>query len=132
MSILRYKDIDKFGIKEDDKRASYLTLRKTEKISSHIDTVIEKLSSDNPVIQKMALRELEKYGKQYVLTPNQLDILIAQLGTEDIDLIDHILRIVYTYIDKKDIEPYSKHEAVKMLRSLLIGILYHCHTSIRI
>ena len=119
VTILKYEELHKFGIGEDDKRSSYLTLKKTEKIKEHIDNVIEKISSDNPIQQKMALKELERYGKQHVLTPKQLDILVSQLDTEDIDLIDHILRLVYTYIDKKNIEPSNKSETVMMLRTLL-------------
>ena len=119
ISIIVYKDLHKFGIKENDKRSSYLTLKRTEKITEHIDNVIDKISSDNPIQQKMALKELERYGKQHVLTPKQLDILVSQLDTEDIDLIDHILRLVYTYIDKKNIEPSNKSETVMMLRTLL-------------
>lgn len=119
LSVLKYEDLKRFGIEEEDKRSSYLILRKIEEISSHIDTVIDRLSSDNPIIQKRALKELEKFKKINVLNPNQLDILIAQLDTEDIDLIDNILRIVYTYIDKRGIEPYNKPETIKMLRGLL-------------
>jgi hypothetical protein len=116
---LKGDDVKKAGIRVEDGRASFFTLKKTEEIKRHIDRIIGKISSNNPIIQKMALKELEKYKKRYTLNPIQLDILIAQLDTEDIELIDHILRIVYTYIDKKGIEPYNKPEAIKMLRSLL-------------
>ena len=131
---LRGDALKKVGIRVDDGRASFFTLKKTEEIKKHIDTIIGKISSNNPIIQKMALKELEKYKKQYTLNPNQLDILIAQLDTEDIDLIDHILRLVYTYIDKKDIEPYNKLEAIKMLRTLLNKYpkpLPHRHKNLR-
>lgn len=134
LSVLKYEDLKKLGIEEEDKRSSYLILRKIEEISSHIDTVIDRLSSDNPIIQKRALKELEKFKKIYVLNPNQLDILIAQLNTEDIDLIDTILRIVYTYIDTKGIEPYNKPEAIEMLRGLLAKHpkpLPHAHKNLR-
>lgn len=119
ITILKNGDLKKFGIEDNDKRASYLTLKKTEEITEHIDTVIEKISSDNPVKQKMALREIERYEKQYVLTPKQLDTLVSQLDTEDIDLTDQIIRIIYTYIDKKSIEPYNVPATINMLRELL-------------
>jgi hypothetical protein len=82
----------------------------------------------------MALKELERYEKHCLLNPSQLDILISLLGTEDIDLIGNILRIVYTYIDKKDIEPYNKAEAIKMLRTVLNRYpkpLPHNHKNLR-
>ncbi|WP_321431134.1 hypothetical protein [uncultured Methanolobus sp.] len=126
--------LKKAGIRVEDGRASFFTLKKTEDIKRHIDTIIGKIASNNPIIQKMALKELEKYKKRYTLNPSQLDILIAQLDTEDIDLIDHILRIVYTYIDIKNIEPYNRHEAIKMLRTLLNKYpkpLPHRHKNLR-
>nr|WP_321498364.1 hypothetical protein [uncultured Methanolobus sp.] len=122
------------GITDEDGRSSYFTLKKSDDIRRHIDSVIDNISSDNPIKQKMALKELERYEKHCLLSPSQLDILIAQLDTEDIDLIDNILRIVYTYIDKKDIEPYNRQEAIKMLRSLLNKYpkpLPHGHKNLR-
>ncbi len=119
ISILKYKELEDLGIKESDKRSRYVIIKKIEEITEHIDTVIKKLSFNNVVIQKMALKEIENYKKIYALNPIQLDLLISLLDTEDIDLIDYILRIVYTYIDKKDIEPYNSQKAIEMLRSLL-------------
>lgn len=119
ITILKYEDLKKFGIEEDDKRSSYVTLKKTEKITEHIDKVLENITSKNPVQQKMALKELDLYKKQHVLTPNQLDVLVSQLDIEDIAVVDHLLRIVYTYIDTRKIDPFSKHETINMLRLLL-------------
>ncbi|NPE31637.1 hypothetical protein HNV12_27515 [Methanococcoides sp. SA1] len=67
----------------------------------------------------MALKEIENYEQNYVLNPKQLDLLVSQLKTDDITLIDHILRILYTYIDKKNIEPANELETIKILRILL-------------
>ncbi|MBP1908249.1 hypothetical protein [Methanolobus bombayensis] len=134
VSKLKGDTLKKAGIRVEDGRASFFTLKKTEEIRRHIDTIIGKISTNNPIIQKMALKELERYEKHCLLNPLQLDILIAQLDTEDIDLIDNILRIVYTYIDKKDIEPYNRQEAIKMLRSLLNKYpkpLPHGHKNLR-
>jgi hypothetical protein len=117
--ILRYNELERFGIKEDDKRSRYVTLKRTEKIAEHLDSVINKVTSANPIQQKMALKEIEKYRQRYVLTPKQLDILVSQLNTEDIPLVEHILRIVYTYVDKKGIEPFNESEIIQMLRRLL-------------
>jgi hypothetical protein len=119
ISILKNDDLKRFGIQETDKRSSYLTLKRTEKITEHIDTIIEKISSDNPIKQKMALREIERYEKQYIFTPIQLDTLVSQLDTEDLELIDQIIRIIYTYLDKKNIEPYNEPATINMLRKLL-------------
>ncbi|WP_340818287.1 hypothetical protein [Methanolobus sp. WCC4] len=119
VSKLKGDALKEAGITDDDGRSSYFTLKKSDDIRRHIDSVIANISSDNPIKQKMALKELERYEKHCLLNPVQLDILIAQLDTEDIDLIDNILRIVYTYIEKKEIEPYNRQEVIKMLRSLL-------------
>lgn len=119
ITILKYEDLKKFGIEEDDKRSSYVTLKKTEKITEHIDRVLENITSKNPVQQKMALKELDLYKKQHVLTPNQLDVLVSQLDIEDIAVVDNLLRIVYTYIDTRKIDTFSKHETINMLRLLL-------------
>ncbi|NPE28394.1 hypothetical protein HNV12_16120 [Methanococcoides sp. SA1] len=117
--VIQYEDLHKYGIKEEDKRSRYVTLRKTENISYFLDSVINKLEFNNPIQQKMALKEIENYEQNYVLNPKQLDLLVSQLKTDDVTLIDHILRILYTYIDKKNIEPASDSETVKILRSLL-------------
>ncbi|MDG6244852.1 MAG: hypothetical protein QCH31_10780 [Methanolobus sp.] len=134
VSKLKGDALKKAGINIEDGRASYFTLKKSDDIRRHIDSIIDNISSDNTIKQKMALKELERYEKHCLLNPSQLDILISLLGTEDIDLIGNILRIVYTYIDKKDIEPYNKAEAIKMLRTVLNRYpkpLPHNHKNLR-
>jgi len=134
VSKLKGDALKQAGINIDDGRASYFTLKKSDDIRRHIDSVIDNISSDNTIKQKMALKELERYEKHCLLNPSQLDILISLLGTEDIDFIGNILRLIYTYVDKKDIEPYNKAEAVKMLRTLLNRYpkpLPHNHKNLR-
>ena len=119
ISILKYDYIRDLGIEEDDRRASYVLLNSIMNIGKHISKVIEKLDSTNPIQQKMALSEIERYEKMYVLTPNQLSLLMSKLNTENIDLVDHILRIVYNYLDQKEIVPSNRSEAIHTLRCLL-------------
>lgn len=117
--VLKFENLQQFGIKDDDKRSCYVTLRRTEEILSHLDSVINKLKFNNPIQQKMALKEIERYEQNYVLNPKQLDLLVSQLKADDITLIEHILRIIYTYIDKKNIDPANESETIENLRLLL-------------
>ncbi|WP_048063187.1 hypothetical protein [Methanococcoides burtonii] len=101
--VIKYEFLQNYGIKDDDKRSTYVTLRRTEERASHLDTAINKLQSNNPIKQKMALKEIENYEKHYALNPKQLDILVSILETDDSDLLDHVLRIIYNYVEYKKI-----------------------------
>ncbi|ABE51536.1 hypothetical protein [Methanococcoides burtonii] len=117
--VIRYEDLQKYGIKEEDKRSTYVTLRRTGKITSHLDVAINKLQSNNPIKQKMALKEIESYEKHYALNPKQLDMLVSILKSDDTNLLDHVLRIVYNYIEYKKIDPSNETKTIDVLRSLL-------------
>ncbi len=122
---LESSDLGKLGIEDTDGRASYLTLKDVSKIKGHMDKILDRLGSEEPIKQKMALKEIARYEQTYVLTPVQLDIVIAQFdknieeGTIDEELADKLLLLLDRYILKKDIEPTNKVKTIDLLVKLL-------------
>ncbi|MHC1754520.1 MAG: hypothetical protein AB9861_03660 [Methanosarcina sp.] len=122
---LEYSDFGKLGIEDTDKNASYLTLKNISKITEHMDKILERLDSEEPMKQKMALKEIARYEQTYVLTPVQLDLVVAQFdknidkGNIDDELTDKLLLLLDRYILKKDIEPTNKAKTIDLLVKLL-------------
>ncbi|AKB28317.1 Protein export cytoplasm protein SecA ATPase RNA helicase [Methanosarcina siciliae T4/M] len=122
---LKHSDFGKLGIEDADKRASYLTLKNISKIKEHMDKILKRLASEEPIKQKMALKEIALYEQVYVLTPEQLDLVVKQFdkgidkGTIDDDLANTLLLLLYTYILKKCIEPTNKAKTIDLLVKLL-------------
>lgn len=122
---LKYSDIKKLGIKDTDKRASYLTLKDISKIKTHMDNVFERLSSEEAIKQKIALKEIARYEQTYVLTPEQLDLVVTQfdkgIGKDNIDneLANTLLLLLNISILKKGIEPTNNKKTISLLVKLL-------------
>lgn len=122
---LESSDLGKLGIEDTDGRAIYLTLKNVSKIKEHMDKVLERLGSNEPMKQKMALKEIARYEQTYVLTPIQLDQVVSHFDenidpvTIDNELADKLLLLLDTYILKKDIEPTDKKKTITLLVKLL-------------
>lgn len=122
---LKYPDFEKLGIEDTDKRASYLTLKDISKIKEHIDKILERLGYEDPIKQKMALKEIARYKQMYVLTPKQLDLVVSHfdkvIGRENIDdeLVDKLLLLLTDYVLERRIEPTNKTKMVDLLTNLL-------------
>ncbi|WP_406661689.1 hypothetical protein V7O66_03990 [Methanolobus sp. ZRKC3] len=116
---LKYDDLPKYGIKETDGRASYLIPKKTLKRKKDLDKTFSYLDSADITTKKLILEEISRYEIKYVLSPNQLDILAEHLDTEDNELVDSLLEILFRYIVEKGIEPSNKDKFLEILRLLL-------------
>lgn len=122
---LKYADFKKLGIKDTDERASYLTLKDISKIKKHMDNVFERLSLEEPIKQKIALKEIARYEQTYVLTPEQLDLVVTQfdkgIGKDNIDneLANTLLLLLNISILKKGIEPTNNKKTISLLVKLL-------------
>lgn len=120
-----FDDYEKYGITDTNKKNCYYTLKSTSKIKEHMDNVFEGVSSEEPVKQKMALKEIARYEQMYFLNPEQLDLIVTQFdnglnkGIIDKELADKLLFLLYTYILKKAIEPANKANMVALLLKLL-------------
>lgn len=125
ITCLKHSDFGKLGIEETDKRASYLTLIDSSKIKDHMDKVLERLGSGEPIKQKIALKEIDRYEQVYFLNPKQLDLVVTQFdegidkGIIDDELADKLLLLLYRYILEKGIEPTHKTETIDLLVKLL-------------
>jgi hypothetical protein len=120
-----YDNFEKYGIKDTDKRACYYILKSIYEIEEHIDNVLERLSSEEPMKQKMVLKEIARYRQMYFLNSEQLDLVVAQFckgikkGIIDDDLTGKLLFLLYSYILKKNIEPDNKTKTIDLLLNLL-------------
>jgi len=113
ITTLKYKDLERFGIKEKDKRATYIILDKIAKSVPFYDKVFKLLKKGTEREQKNALIEIEDLMKDIVLTPKQLDEILDLMNEKNLDLCSNILRIINSSIyDKKifpsDIERFKK------------------------
>lgn len=116
---LKINDLKNFGVEESDERSIYLTLKSSSEIKNHLDRVFSLLKSGEEKDKKTVLDEINLYKKRYVLNPNQLDILVSNLISEDDELINKIRMIIYHYVTEKQIEPNNKKYFVEILRKLL-------------
>lgn len=118
--ILKQQDeLESYGIEKEAGNASYLISKRTTKIKEYLNNVIELLRSDDDIEKKEALVEIENYKEMYVLDPVQLDLLVQSLETDNKDLIDHIIRILYNYVDKRGKLPKSKDLFINHLANLV-------------
>ncbi|NPE30687.1 hypothetical protein HNV12_22575 [Methanococcoides sp. SA1] len=116
---LEGNDISKYGFPDVDGRAKYLVLPETLKYKLHFDEVLNFLESGDDEDVKIALKEMELYEQEYTFDSKQLDSLVRKLTSNDISLVNTLLRIIYGYITKKGIKPYDEDNFLNVLRSLL-------------
>ena len=116
---LKYDELQKYGIKETDKRASYPIPKKTLKMKEDLDKTFSYLDSADPTIKKLILEEISRYEEKYVLDPYQLDILVDHMNAEYDELVNSLLVILFRYIDEKGIEPSNNDKFLEILRSIL-------------
>lgn len=119
LTSLKYDELQKYGIKETDKRASYPIPKKTLKMKEDLDKTFSYLNSADVTTKKLILEEISRYERKYVLDPYQLDILAKHLDTESDELVDSLLEILFRYITEKDIEPSNTDTFLERLRSTL-------------
>ncbi|WP_135604824.1 hypothetical protein [Methanococcoides sp. NM1] len=119
LTSLKYDELQKYGIKETDKRASYPIPKKTLKMKEDFDKTFSYLNSADVTTKKLILEEISRYERKYVLDPYQLDILAKHLDTESDELVDSLLEILFRYITEKDIEPSNTDTFLERLRSTL-------------
>ena len=116
---LKYDELQKYGIKETDRRASYPIPEKTLNHKKNLDKTFSYLDSADVTTKKLILEEISRYEKKYVLDPYHLDVLAEHLDAEDDELVDSLLEILFRYITEKDIEPSNTDNFLKILRSTL-------------
>lgn len=118
--ILKQQDeLERYGIEKEAANASYLISKRTSNTKKYLNNVIELLKSGDDVEKKEALVEIENYKEMYVLDPVQLDLLVQNLKTDNKDLINHIIGILYSYIDERGKEPQNKDLFINRLKSLV-------------
>lgn len=113
------EELERYGIDREDGKASYFVSKRTSEIKEYLDNIIELLKSDDEVEKKEALVEIENFKDVYVLDPVQLDLLVQSLDTSNKKLIDQIIRILYSYIDKKRKEPLNRDAFIMHLKNLV-------------
>jgi len=116
---LDYNELMKYGFSEIDRRSVYLILPEKLKLKLHFDKVLKFLESKDSEVQKMAIREVQRYESKYQFDENQLDILVKILNKNDDDLVDYILKVILKYVTEKGRVPSDKLEIIVALKSLL-------------
>ncbi|ABE51546.1 hypothetical protein [Methanococcoides burtonii] len=116
---LYHYQLQNYGFLEDDGRATYLFTEEGLKVKTHIDNVLQLLSSGDDIDKQMALKELNRYEKLYSFDESQLDLIVKNLTSVNADLTTKFLVTLYDYIIKKGKEPTDKDALLKALRSVL-------------
>lgn len=117
--IVKHPELEKYGIKETDRRASYLISKNTLKMKKNLDKTFRYLDSADPATKKLILEEISRYETKYVLDPYHLDIFVDHMDAKDDELVNSLLVILFRYIDKKDIKPSHNEKFVEKLKSIL-------------
>jgi Fe2+ or Zn2+ uptake regulation protein len=105
---IKFKELDKHGIIENDRRTVYVILKKSSDIKKYLDEIFDLLVTGDDVDKGVILKEIEVYKKQYSLDAQQIDKLVKFLDTENLELLDHLLRIIYDWITKFKRIPKNK------------------------
>ena len=111
-------ELEKYGIIENDGRATYLFFKETTEIKEHIDEVLKLLNSDKIKNIELVLRELDSYRNRYFLDGRQLDKFVEKLWTKDDKLRYSIFMLLFGEINK-DVEPTDIAQLKDVLKSLL-------------
>ncbi|AFV22384.1 hypothetical protein Mpsy_0171 [Methanolobus psychrophilus R15] len=117
--IVKHKDLAKYGLHEEDERASYLTLKEIFNINEYLDTLFSHFESDDEYDKNSILNEIDLYKDTYSLSRKQLDVLVDSLLITNEKLQFHILRILKEYILDREITPTNKEGLLKSLNELL-------------
>lgn len=116
---LDYKELNKYGFEETDKRAKYLFTPEGLKLKTHIDNVLKLLKTGDETDKQMALKELNRYEKLYSFDESQLDLLVENLKSVNPELINKFLVTLEINIVKKGKELQNKEALLQALRSIL-------------
>lgn len=113
------EELDIYGITKTDGRASYLVSTRTREMKIHFDEILGLLEYGDDSDKKEVLIEIESHKRKYTLSPIQLDLLVKNLDTDNLDILNDLVRILYNHVTNKSKEPLDNDLFVKMLRMLL-------------
>lgn len=95
------KELEQYGIKESDRRATYLVFKETTEIKKHFDEVSKLLDSDKIDDIEVFLREVNSYNvMRYLLNDSQLDKLVEKLEIKNDKLRSDILHLISDHINR--------------------------------
>lgn len=112
-------DLNRFGIKKKDGRASYYFSKASTEIKDHVDFVFNHFDEGDSEDKLAALAEIDSYKKVYLLNPLQLDVLVRNLDERDIELSYQLLVVLHYYIIETNIKPHDTSSLLSNLRDLL-------------
>jgi hypothetical protein len=116
---IKHSELEKYGIYEKDKRASYFSLKEIISINEDLDTLFSYLKSNDKYDKNTILNEIDLYKERYSLTREQLDVLVDHLSTNDEKFRYHLLRILKEYILERGIKPTNKEKLLKSVKEIL-------------
>lgn len=117
---LYYDDFKKYGIKETDRKASYLIFKETTEVKKHMDRVFKLVESNDLKDLGLVLRELDNYRNRYVLDGMQLDKLVEKLEVvKDNKFRYNVLMLLFNTINR-GIKPTDEERLLEIFRAMLI------------
>lgn len=113
------KELESYGIKEKDGRATYLLLpsRKSTRDILNYDFELLQSKEQSPSDRKLALIDIEQ--NKTPLTSEQIDILSNKITLKNIDDDYRIIRILYFQVFYDRAKPNNKTEFIKNMNSVL-------------
>lgn len=119
LTIQDQEELNRFGIKKKDGRASYYFSKTSTEIKDHVDFVFNHFDKGDSEDKLAALAEIDSYKKVYLLNPLQLDVLVRNLDEKDIELSYQLLVVLHYYIIEKDIKPNDTSSLLSNLKDIL-------------
>ncbi|WP_406661905.1 hypothetical protein V7O66_05170 [Methanolobus sp. ZRKC3] len=116
---LNSKELKQYGYETYDGKATYLFTPESFNLKNHIDNVLKLLKVGDEIDKQMALKELNRYHKQYFFDESQLDLLVESLTSVNPDLTTKFLVTLKNYIINKGKEPKNKEALLQALRLIL-------------
>jgi hypothetical protein len=119
IALIQHEDLQKYGIREEDGRASYVTLKQSTDIRDYVDEIFQLLDEGSTSDKLLILREIFSYEKNYVFTPLQLDILVKNLVEDDHELRFYLVGLIHRLIYLFGNKPKNETLFLKLLRDML-------------
>lgn len=117
--IVKHPKLEKYGIYDKAKNASYITVNEIIDTYNYLDTLFSYFKSDENCDKDEILIEFDLYKDRYSLNREQLDVLVDCLATDDENLQTNLIRILRDYILYRGITPTNEEKLLKTVNNIL-------------
>jgi hypothetical protein len=118
IAFISKEDLRSYKITPHDGRLQYITLKNASERKKHLDDIFSRITHKRKIDPHIVFEEIERYEGKYILSPNQLDVLVSWLGGSDITVTEKALKILYDYVLDIKIKPDNSEALLEKIRTL--------------